>query len=68
MGGEMLGVMLVLALGGLVFPIALLLGAVLVDLVVLAWAAVSTWHDRLWPKLVSAADRTMHLPAVRAHP
>lgn len=39
----------VVALAGLVFPITLILAAVLVDVAVLAWAAHRWWHDRLAP-------------------
>jgi len=41
----------------LVFPIGLLLLAVLFDIAVLMWAANRTWHDRLWPGILRVEKR-----------
>jgi len=46
------GTPIVLALVGLVFPIALILLAVLFDLVVLLWAAYRLTHDRVMPAVL----------------
>ena len=47
------GTPIVLALVGLVFPIALILMAVLFDLVVLVWAAYRVTHDWVMPAMRS---------------
>ena len=39
----------VLLLVGLVFPIALVICAILFDVLVLMWAAHRVWHDRVVP-------------------
>ena len=44
------GTPVVLLLVGLVFPISLILLAVLFDVVVLCWAAYRLMHDRLIPR------------------
>jgi hypothetical protein len=50
------GAPLVIPLVGLVFPIALLLLAILFDLAVLAWAAYRVWTGRLLPRLRALAS------------
>lgn len=66
--GEAAGVMLVLVLAGLVFPIGLLLTAVVFDAIVVLWAAFQAWHDHLWPAMARAWHRTVHLPRWRLQP
>ncbi len=68
MFGDALGVMLVLLLGGLLMPIALLLTAAVFDILVVAWALFRSWHDDMWPALARSARRLSHLPAVRLNP
>lgn len=46
----MAGAALVLVLAGLAFPIALLLGAVVFDALLVLWVLGSTWHDEWWPQ------------------
>lgn len=41
------GALMVITLVGLVFPIALLLLAVLFDVLVVFWAAYRVWHEHL---------------------
>lgn len=55
----------VLLLIGLVFPITLLLAAVVLDLGVLLWALYRTWTDRMLPQLVQSFGhglRPVHRP------
>jgi hypothetical protein len=51
---RMEGTGFVLALVGLVVPIALVLGAILFDIAVLLWAAHRPWHDRVVPRVSRA--------------
>ena len=68
MTGDSLGVIMVLALGGLVIPITMLLMAALVEILALAWAAFRVWHDDLTPTLVRFVHRVGAQPLVRLHP
>ena len=68
MTGDSLGVMLVLTLGGLVIPIAMLLMAAMIEVIALVWALFRYWHDDLTPALVRLAGRTTGLAAIRLHP
>jgi hypothetical protein len=56
------GTPIVLALVGLVFPIALILLAVLFDLLVLLWALYRLTHDRVLPALRHAMHSHHWLP------
>jgi hypothetical protein len=47
----MLGAALVLVLAGLVFPITMLLAAVVFDVLVLAWFLFYKWRHDVWPRL-----------------
>lgn len=66
----MSGAAVVILLVGLVFPIAILLAAVLFDLLVMAWAVYRLWHDR-WSAAVTGRIRaSIHIPGwatVRGH-
>lgn len=68
MTGDSLGVMLVLTLGGLVIPIAMLLMAAIIEVVALVWALFRYWHDDLTPALVRFTERTTGLSVIRPHP
>ncbi|HEY5060052.1 MAG TPA: hypothetical protein VII52_00890 [Gemmatimonadaceae bacterium] len=63
---RMEGTPFVLALVGLVFPIALVLGAILFDIAVLLWAAHRLWHDRVVPRvLLALSPRVTHVGRYR---
>jgi len=49
--------MLVVLLAGLVFPITLLLAAIVFDIGVVAWAIYRYWTDRLSPAFARVVDR-----------
>lgn len=68
MTGDSIGVIMVLALGGLAIPITLLLMAAIVEILTLAWAAFRVWHDDLTPTLVRFVHRAGGLSRVRLHP
>jgi hypothetical protein len=55
------GAAVVLVLAGLVFPISLLLLAVIFDAVVVVWALSRAWHDNWSPRIMRAA-RDVHVP------
>ena len=55
------GVAIVLVLCGLVFPISLLLLAVVFDAVVVAWVLFRAWHDSVSPRIMNAVHGA-HLP------
>jgi hypothetical protein len=67
MASESLGVILVLTLGGLVIPIAMLFVAALVEVIVAGWALLRLGHDALPPGLVRFLHGT-RLAAPGAHP
>jgi hypothetical protein len=58
----------VIPLVGLVFPILLILAAIVFDVLVILWVAYGMWHDEwsvdLW-RLVRSAAHTLHLAPVR---
>lgn len=56
--GDSLGVLLVLALCGLVLPVLLIVGAMLVDLVMALWWGVSYGHDHV--HLPAGLSRLVH--------
>mgnify|MGYP001608999173 CR=1 FL=1 len=60
----MIGAAIVLVLCGLVFPITLLLLAVVFDVFVLIWAVFREWHDDVSPRIgrVFAHLHVPHLP------
>jgi hypothetical protein len=45
----------VIALVGLVFPIMLILTALVLDAAVLMWALYRLWHDRALPRLAAVS-------------
>jgi hypothetical protein len=49
------GAPVVIALGGLIFPILLLLAAILFDLAVVVWFLTRWWHDRIAPAFATVA-------------
>jgi hypothetical protein len=55
------GAAVILVLAGLVFPISLLLLAVVFDAVVVIWALFRLWHDTWSPRFKRAA-RHVHVP------
>lgn len=48
----MAGAALVLLLAGLIFPILLLLAALVIDGIVVTWALYHLLHDEWWPRIV----------------
>ena len=52
------GAPIVIPLVGLVFPIILLLLALLFDAAVVTWAGYRLWKDRVWPRLALVGVRT----------
>jgi hypothetical protein len=52
----MIGALVIGVLGGLVFPITMLLGALLFDAVVVLWVLFHMWHDHWSPKLTRVAS------------
>jgi hypothetical protein len=56
------GTPIVLALVGLVFPIALILLAVLFDVLVLLWALYRVTHDRVMPAMRHAMHSHHWMP------
>ena len=63
---RMEGTPFVLALVGLVLPIALVLCAILFDIAVLLWAAHRVWHDRVVPRVLRAIpSRVTHVGRYR---
>jgi hypothetical protein len=56
---------LIIAMTGLVFPILLILAAVLLDLIVLAWASFRWWRDDAMPVAMSFLHRHLSDPIVR---
>ncbi|HYD51533.1 MAG TPA: hypothetical protein VEA99_02855 [Gemmatimonadaceae bacterium] len=61
---DFLGVLLVLALCGLIVPIVLILTAALIDVLALAWKGLEYGHDHLPPAVSRLAHRS-HAPAAR---
>jgi hypothetical protein len=53
----MIGAAVVLFLGGLVFPITLLVAALLIDVVVAMWVLFRMSHDHWWPELLAGVSR-----------
>ena len=60
----------VIALVGLVFPVMLLLTALVLDAAVLLWATYHLWHDRAMPRFAALARawRSRLAVSVRHHP
>lgn len=67
MASESLGVILVLTLGGLVIPIAMLFMAAIIEVIVAGWALLRMGHDAFPPALVRFLHGTRLLPP-GAHP
>lgn len=55
--GRMGGAPLIIMLGGLLLPIALLLTALLVDAAIIAWSVYHWWRDTLRPRFATAIRR-----------
>lgn len=68
MASESLGVILVLTLGGLVIPIAMLFVAAMVEVIVAGWALFRLWHDASPSTLVHFLHGGTRLPTVRTPP
>jgi hypothetical protein len=54
----MIGAAVVLVLAGLMVPILLLLGAIVVDFFVVSWVLFHTWHDDRSPRRPGVATGT----------
>ena len=59
------GAPLIIALGGLLLPIALLLTALLVDAVIVAWSVYQWWQQTMRPRFATAVASTLRRSAVR---
>lgn len=68
MASESLGVILVLTLGGLVIPIAMLFVAAMVELIAAGWALFRLWHDASPPVLVRFLHGAARFPTDRTPP
>jgi hypothetical protein len=61
----MAGALVVIVLAGLLLPISMLLTAVVIDLLVVAWAVEEVTRRDVWPRLKTFADAHhlgFHLP------
>lgn len=54
------GAPLVIMLGGLLLPIALLLTALIVDAAIIAWSVYHWWRDTLRPRFATAMVTRLH--------
>ncbi|HVX40255.1 MAG TPA: hypothetical protein VHB25_11840 [Gemmatimonadaceae bacterium] len=59
------GAPLIIALGGLLLPIALLLTALLVDAVIVAWSIYQWWRQTMQPRFAAAFASTLRRSTVR---
>jgi hypothetical protein len=64
----MIGAAVVLVLSGMVFPIAMLLMAILFDFLLVTWALYHLWHDDWSPRLHHLANYNLARLQASLHP
>lgn len=65
---KMIGTAVVLVLTGMVFPIAMLLLAILFDFLLVTWVLYHLWHDHWFPRLHLFARHNLAGLQVSLHP